>query len=87
LPFCHLTLKGQKPPPKGYSVNPNSLGEYIKKRRMDLGLTQREVAFNIGANQWTVANWEKGRTEPASRFIAKIADFLMVPNHRDGTND
>jgi DNA-binding XRE family transcriptional regulator len=54
---------------------------------MDLGLTQREVAFNIGANQWTVANWEKGRTEPASRFIAKIADFLMVPNHRDGTND
>jgi len=75
LPFCHLTLKGRKPPPYGYPTEPKSLGEHMKKRRMDLGLTQREVARRIGANPWTVANWEKGKTNPASRFLPEIDGF------------
>ena len=43
---------------------------------MDLGITQKEAARRIGANQWTVINWEKGRTEPAVRFVPRIIQFL-----------
>lgn len=43
---------------------------------MDLGITQKEAARRIGADQWTVINWEKGRTEPAVRFVPAIIRFL-----------
>jgi DNA-binding XRE family transcriptional regulator len=42
---------------------------------MDLGITQKEVARRIGADQWTVINWEKGRTWPAVRFVPGILRF------------
>lgn len=48
----------------------------MKKRRMDLGLTQRGVALQIGANPWTVANWEKGNNHPAVWFLPAIIRFL-----------
>jgi len=43
---------------------------------MDLGITQKEAARRIGADQWTVINWEKGRTEPAVRFVPRVLAFL-----------
>jgi DNA-binding XRE family transcriptional regulator len=43
---------------------------------MDLGITQKEAARRIGADQWTVINWEKGRTEPAVRFVPAVIRFL-----------
>ena len=48
----------------------------MKRRRLDLGLLQKEVADQIGANPWTIANWEKGKTKPAARFIPAIIGFL-----------
>lgn len=55
---------------------PASLGDHLKKRRMDLGITQKEAARGIGADQWTVINWEKGLTQPAVRFVPGIIKFL-----------
>jgi DNA-binding XRE family transcriptional regulator len=52
------------------------LGEHLKKQRMDLGITQKEAARRIGADQWTVINWEKGRTQPAVRFVPGVVQFL-----------
>jgi transcriptional regulator with XRE-family HTH domain len=43
---------------------------------MDLGITQKEAARLMGADQWTVINWEKGRTEPAARYVPRIVRFL-----------
>jgi DNA-binding XRE family transcriptional regulator len=43
---------------------------------MDLGITQKEAARRIGADQWTVINWEKGRTKPTARFVPRILAFL-----------
>ena len=48
----------------------------MKKLRLDLGLLQRDVAGRIGVSAWTIANWEKGKTEPAVRFIPHILAFL-----------
>jgi len=52
---------------------------------MDLGVTQQEAARQIGADQWTVINWEKGRTEPAVRFTPAILRFLGYDPFPPGT--
>ncbi|MFQ5911753.1 MAG: helix-turn-helix domain-containing protein [Nitrospinota bacterium] len=54
----------------------NSLGDHIQKRRLDLGLLQREVAEVLGGNATPVHGWERGRTNPSLPFLPKIAAFL-----------
>lgn len=37
------------------------LGEYLRERRIELGLTTTEVALSVGVHQTTVSGWELGR--------------------------
>lgn len=62
-------------PPKGYPVEPRFLGEHIRKRRLDLGLLQVEVAAEIGVTESTVWNWEHG-TEPELIHMPTILEFI-----------
>jgi len=62
-------------PPKGYPVHLKTLGDHIRKRRLELGLSQQEVATIIGVSESTVWNWEH-RTDPELRYITKIIAFL-----------
>lgn len=76
LPFCHLTIEDQKPPPAGYPTSLVTIGDHIRKRRMDLGLQQRQVASDIGVSTDTVCLWEtQGRT-PETRAMPRIVSFL-----------
>jgi transcriptional regulator with XRE-family HTH domain len=68
-------LRGQIPRP-GYPEEPRRLGEHLKRRRLDLGLVQREAAREIGVSKATLYNWEKGRNEPEIRFYSGIIRFL-----------
>ncbi|MBI2963928.1 MAG: transcriptional regulator [Deltaproteobacteria bacterium] len=52
------------------------MGDHIRKRRLELGLLQREVADRIGSDAATLVNWEKGNTAPALRFMPVIVAFL-----------
>jgi transcriptional regulator with XRE-family HTH domain len=74
-PHYRLTLTRPVIPPKGYPVAPSTLGEHIRKRRLDLGLLQIEVARIIGVTESTVWNWEH-EIEPELRHIPKIIEFL-----------
>ena len=56
-----IPLEKQQLP--GYSEFPITVGDHIRKKRMDLGLLQREVAEIIGVTESSVWNWEHG-TEP-----------------------
>ena len=76
LPFCHVSLKGPKPSPSAYPKILKTLGDHIRKKRLDLGLLQKEVAERIGVGKTTIYNWEKNRTTPASRFRRRIIQFL-----------
>jgi transcriptional regulator with XRE-family HTH domain len=51
-------------------------GDHIRKRRLDLGLRQKDVARQIGVNKDTIHNWETNRTAPEVRLIPHIIDFL-----------
>lgn len=71
-PRLNLTIKRSKTHPKGYPIIPKTLAEKIRKHRMDMGLFQRDVARFVGVATDTVTNWEKGRHQPNSRYLAKI---------------
>jgi transcriptional regulator with XRE-family HTH domain len=59
-----------------YPKEINTLGDHIRKRRLDLGLLQREVAEKIGVTEATIYHWERQRNAPEIRFIAPIIEFL-----------
>jgi len=83
LPFCKVILKGKRcsqgpyfKEKTGYPTSPKTIGEAIRKRRLDLGLKQREAAKIIGCNYLTIVNWEKGHFTPRVNHMAGIIQFL-----------
>jgi transcriptional regulator with XRE-family HTH domain len=53
-----------------------TLGDHLRKRRLDLNLLQKEVAKELSTGESTITNWEKNRTFPSLPFLPKIIDFL-----------
>jgi transcriptional regulator with XRE-family HTH domain len=66
----------KKPLNSAYPKKLVTLGDHIRKKRLDLGLFQKDVAVTIGVNTCTITNWEKGHSEPKIRFIPRINEFL-----------
>jgi transcriptional regulator with XRE-family HTH domain len=76
LPFCHICLKAEKPKNPAYPESLNSLGDHIRKRRLDLKLLQKEVAKRLEVDTTTITNWELNRTSPSLPFLPRIIEFL-----------
>jgi transcriptional regulator with XRE-family HTH domain len=79
LPFCNLRLRGRRPLelPRGYPREIRTLGDHLRRRRLDLGLTQRILGERWGVRSETIAAWELGQTEPRIRQVAKIVALLQ----------
>ena len=75
LPLVRIRLT-KCPRPKAYCENPQTLGEHVRKRRLELGLTQKQAAKSLGVNPWTELNWETGQHEPPIRSMPAILRFL-----------
>jgi len=85
LPFCQIVLTSRKPASVQYPKELTTLGDHLKKRRLDLRLTQREVARRLGTNKNTIRNWERNRGRPVLRFMPGILQFLgYVPACLEG---
>lgn len=52
-------------------------GEEIKKKRLEKGLTQKELSENI-CTQATVSNLENGASVPTISILLKLADRLNI---------
>lgn len=76
MPFCHVALKGPKPKSPAYPKALNTLGDHIRKRRLDLGLAQKQAAELIGVAAGTLTNWEGQRNTPALPFMPGLIRFL-----------
>ena len=76
LPFCHSQLRAPKPPSINYPREINTLGDHIRKRRLDLNLLQKQVADQIGVHEQTITGWERNATSPEIHFIPAILNFL-----------
>lgn len=52
------------------------LGELIKWHRLRCGLTQKELAMQLGTSQSTVNRIEQGRQNVSLRCVARLSDIL-----------
>ncbi len=59
-----------------YPKHPKNFGEMIRKKRMDLGLTMKEVAQRAGVTETTVYNWEVRNIRPYRRIEEKLRAIL-----------
>jgi hypothetical protein len=66
-PFCHVTLRGRNPR-EGYPEEPGTVGEHLKKRRLDLKLLQRQDRIDMFSS--LVSGWRR-RATVASRAIGE----------------
>jgi transcriptional regulator with XRE-family HTH domain len=68
-------LRAPKPRPE-YPAELRTLGDHIRKRRLDLSLKQVEVAEQLGTSESTINNWERHRSTPETRFYPGTISFL-----------
>ena len=76
LPFHHLTISASHPQKPGYPKTLVTIGDHIRKRRLDLGLFQRQAGAQIGVDEGTLWGWEKRGTKPELRHLPGIIRFL-----------
>ena len=67
---------------------PVFFGEIIRNARKALGLTQRQLADQIGVSNTSVSNWEKGLSRPDADLIQKLCAILhLQANDLFGTKE
>ena len=75
MPFFRIHLQAKKPIP-AYPKSLNTLGDHLRKRRLDLGLGQGRVAQTLGVGRAVICNWERNHTFPGVQYLSKVYDFL-----------
>ena len=50
----------------------------ITIKRMELGISQKDLAAKIGVSQGLVSRWEKGETNFTIETLVRIADVLSI---------
>ena len=61
-----------------YPENPKTLGEHIRKARIDRGLLIKELGELIGANEASVINWEIRGRRPEDKFRQPLKRVLDI---------
>ncbi len=68
----------------GYPTEIGTRGYFIRKIRMDCGLSVKEFARKIGATPDSVINWEIRNMSPSQKYRIRILEFLEneIPDER-----
>lgn len=76
LPCLRFESQTGKPMPITYPENPVTIGDHIRKKRIQLKLLQKDVAKICGVTEDCITNWEKGRSIPQIQYFPNIINFL-----------
>ena len=55
-----------------------SIGEIIKELRTERGISQSQLALQIGVSQKAIDYWERGINEPKASYVSALAVFFGV---------
>ena len=84
LTRCHYCVIASKPPEhvmnaRPYPYYPKTLGDCLRKRRLDLNLTQKQLAEDIlHTSASNIRNWEANRYQISLQFKQKVYEFLGI---------
>ncbi len=71
-----LTFKAKKPNRKPYPKELKTYGDHLRKKRLDLDLSQPQVAKILKVVTDSITQWELNSTKPSIKQIPKIISFL-----------
>ena len=85
LSLCPFQIsRPRRPFPRHWKSNqrvptqPATLGDQIKKHRLELHWLQTDVAAKIEISSASISNWERGVTSPSRKMNKKIREFLDI---------
>jgi len=55
-----------------------TLGQFLKKLRLEKGLEQRELGQRICVSEVSVYNWENERKVPSKKSMERLAEFFKI---------
>lgn len=70
------SITAQTPTPTSYPKVLLTFADHLRKRRLDLKLTQYEASIKLKVTECTVFNWEKSKSEPKVKHYPDIINFL-----------
>lgn len=53
-------------------------GKWLKEQRLNLGLTQKELAILLGLTEQTIVNFETGKHTAGLKALKKLSDFFGI---------
>jgi len=76
LHSCHIQFRAKKPSNPAYPMELKTLGDHLRKVRLDRGLSQMDVARMLKVTENTITGWELNRNQPTARLDKAIIAFL-----------
>jgi hypothetical protein len=85
LPICHRTIciKRSTISPhfrqlRRYPTSPRTIGEHLRKKRIDMQLSMTQLADSLGLeiSDSAIEKWEKNQNRPTDGHRIRIVDFL-----------
>lgn len=74
-------LRVELPDVQGVPHQLRTIGDHVRKRRVELGLRQKDVGDLVGAAKPTVAGWEARGMRPRPDVLARVVELLgYTPN-------
>jgi DNA-binding XRE family transcriptional regulator len=80
-PYPHLWKHAQTVP-----TQPKTLGEHIRKHRIERHFLQAQLAKILGVNRISIQNWERGIYKPGPKMVGRIIELFwrrdcIFPGH------
>lgn len=64
------------------AINQPQIGKLVRELRLDTGLTQEQLAAELGVTCSSVNRWENGRSQPLPLAMQKIEEMLLSKGKR-----
>ena len=55
---------------------PTTFAEHVRKRRLELKLSQKQLAKVLDTTHDTVSSWELGLSKPQAKYRARVVKWL-----------
>ena len=70
-------------------INKKTFGSFIREKRLEQGLTQKELAEKLILSESAISKWESGKSYPDITLVPEICKALDVSEHEliRGAND
>lgn len=76
-PLLSFLLHRNRPRTVGQEIH-RSFGQRMRARRLELGLSQNELALSLGTDPMNISRWERGASGPRARSLVDLARMLGV---------